>query len=75
MTPAERALLDHTTLHERAILAEQETSEARVISADERADYARQEADARWEQKHRHDPAYSPEDDAPDTDTEDDDNE
>jgi hypothetical protein len=47
----------------------------RQISDDERADYARQEADARWEQKHCHDPAYSPENDAPDTDTEDDDNE
>jgi hypothetical protein len=32
MTPAERALLDHTTLHERAILAEQETANAQVVA-------------------------------------------
>jgi hypothetical protein len=32
MTPAERALLDHTTLHERAILAEQETAAKKVAA-------------------------------------------
>jgi hypothetical protein len=32
MTPAERALLDHTTLHERAVLAEQETKETKAVA-------------------------------------------
>jgi hypothetical protein len=49
----------------------------RQISDDERADYARQEADARFERKYRRAPAFTPEDDGPDVDTdnEDDSNE
>jgi hypothetical protein len=38
----------------------------RHISDDERADYQRQDADARFARKYRHSPATTPEDDGPD---------